>query len=110
MTNGERILETELVFLLQGCDRAAFDYLYDKYAPLLYGLLLRQLENKRIASAILSRVFIKLAKECKTLDRGNQGVFTWLLAQTRETASKEFKVDFNLKTLITVKVRTEVVN
>ncbi len=89
--------DRELLLQLKNKDEKAFSYVYDKYAPLLYGVILKRVPNEKLASEILKRAFIKIWNECKNLDCVNENLFTWLLSLTNKTAVADFKINLEIK-------------
>ena len=100
MTKSVELTEKELFLLLKQKNENAFSYLYDQYAPLIYGVILREVKNSKVASEILKTTFLNIIDECKNLDCIKQSLFTWLLVIAKKTASTDFRVDFDLKSLM----------
>lgn len=100
MTTDVKFTEKELMLLLNQRSPAAFTYLYDRYAPVIYGLVLKEVKNGQLASEILKTTFINIFKECKNLDCVKHSLFTWLLSLTRQTASSDFKIDIDVKSVL----------
>jgi len=96
---GTKLTEKELLMLLKQKNEEAFNYCYDHYAPLLYGVILREVGNERIASGILKSTFIKIFNSCKNPDCVKISLFASLLAGSKETAVREFKVNIDFKSL-----------
>jgi DNA-directed RNA polymerase specialized sigma24 family protein len=70
--------EQELIDLLQKKNREAYIYLYDRYAPALYGVIFKAVKNEKIAAHILERGFQKIWEQCHSLDCINQSLFIWM--------------------------------
>lgn len=90
------LLERELVSQLQQKDSKAFSYLYDHYAPSLYGVIYRILASEEIAQDTLQETFVKVWNNIEQYDTTKGKLFTWVLNVARNTAidklrSKEFK-------------------
>lgn len=86
----------ELVTLLKQKTRESFSMLYDRYSPVLFGVICRTINDKTAAEDILQEVFIKVWKNIDQYDEQKAGLFTWLLSITRYTTidylrSKGFK-------------------
>lgn len=65
-------------------DEASVSALYDKYAPALYGKIIRVVKQKEIAEKILMRVFINAVVD-KNVSRPNHlTLFTSLLNHSRK--------------------------
>lgn len=89
-------MESELVRQLQQKDNQAFSYLYDHYAPSLYGVIYKILGIEEVAQDILQETFIKIWNNIEQYDSTKGKLFTWALNIARNTAidklrSKEFK-------------------
>ena len=81
-----KISEPELVFLLQGKDEKAFNYLYDNYSGALYGLILNMVTKKDYADEIIQDVFVKVWKNCGQYDSAKGRLYTWMINIARNTA------------------------
>ncbi|GEO08143.1 RNA polymerase sigma factor [Segetibacter aerophilus] len=77
-------------------DQKAFSYLYDQYAPSIYGVLVREVKNEQLAAEILKRTFINIIEECNNMDCIKQSLFVWLLMMTKKMAASSFNVNINL--------------
>jgi RNA polymerase sigma factor (sigma-70 family) len=71
--------EAHLCALLYDNDKDAFTYLYDHYAPALFGAIKRVVRNESIAEDLLQDVFISVYRKIKTYDSSKGRLFTWLL-------------------------------
>ena len=90
------LLESELVSQLQRKDSKAFGYLYDHYAPSLYGVICRIVSSEAIAQDTLQETFVKIWNNIALYDSSKGKLFTWVLNIARNTAidklrSKEHK-------------------
>ncbi len=81
-----KISEPELIFLLQGKDEKAFNYLYDNYSGALYGLILNMVTTKDHADEIIQDVFVKIWKSCSQYDAAKGRLYTWMINIARNTA------------------------
>jgi hypothetical protein len=68
----------ELISLLQKRNKEAYFYLYDKYAPALYGIILKAVKDEKIAVRILKIGFQKIWEQCHSLDCIKQSLFVWM--------------------------------
>lgn len=100
MTNGLNLPEKDLVSLLQKKDYNAFSYLYDQYAPLVYGLIFKEVKNEQLASEILTQTFINISNECESLSCVRQRLFSWILGMAKKTAMNGFKVNIDVIALL----------
>lgn len=90
------LLESELVSQLRQKDSKAFGYLYDHYAPSLYGVIYRILSSEEVAQDILQETFVKVWNSIEQYDTTKGKLFTWVLNIARNAAidklrSKEHK-------------------
>jgi len=87
--------ETELVTLLKSNDKHAFEYLYDNYAPALYGIICKIVKDQDDASDVMQDAFLKIWR-CIGLYNSDKGtLFTWILNIARNTAIDRHRM--NLK-------------
>lgn len=103
MTKCVKLTEKDFFLLLKEKNEQAFSYLYDTYAPLIYGVILREVKNSKLASEILQHTFIKIIKECNNIDCINPTLFTWLLLLAKKTANADFKINLDFKSLLVPK-------
>ncbi|GEP96472.1 RNA polymerase sigma factor [Chitinophaga cymbidii] len=96
--------EIELVQGLRARDQQIFGYLYDNYAPALYGVVLKVLGDETAAGDILQEVFVKIWRSIERYDVEKGRLFTWMLNIARNTAidslrSKSHKLDQKIQEL-----------
>lgn len=65
-------------------DANSFSELYDKYAPALYGRIIRVVKQKEIAEKILERVFINALVDKNVKQAGQITLFTSLINHSRK--------------------------
>jgi hypothetical protein len=95
-----RMTENQLFASLKQKDQEAFSFLYDQYAPSIYGIILREVKNSELASEILINTFTNIIGECNTIDCIKQSLFIWLLGITKKTARSDFDININLAALL----------
>ena len=88
--------EEELVSRLFRKDKNAFSYLYDNYAPALYGVIFRIVQEEETAQDILQEAFVKIWNNFQQYDKTKGRLFTWIINLARNlaidaTRSKSFK-------------------
>ncbi|SHM33189.1 DNA-directed RNA polymerase specialized sigma subunit, sigma24 family [Chitinophaga jiangningensis] len=84
------ISEQALIDRLILGDPAAREFLYDRYAAALYGVVLQLVPVKDRASDVMVRVFTWVYLNIKSYQTsGYKTLFAWLLRKTREMAIKE---------------------
>lgn len=98
------LVESHIVTLLQQQDPYAISMLYDRYAPTLYGIVLRIVHSKEVAEDVIQEAFVKAWKHGATYDVSKGTLFTWLLNIARNTAidktrSANFKRNGKIQTL-----------
>jgi RNA polymerase sigma-70 factor (ECF subfamily) len=76
----------QVIVLLQEQDREAISWLYDHYAPALYGIVFRIVHSEEIAQDIVQETFIKAWRNGPSFDRKKGTLFTWLLNIARNQA------------------------
>lgn len=79
----------ELAKLLKHRDKNAFDYLYDTYAPSLYGVIIKLVKDKDLAGQILKKAFIQIWNDSSTFDYTKQSLFIWMYSITYKAAKAE---------------------
>lgn len=85
--------ESELIALLKSNNKAAFEYLYDHYAPALYGIVCKIVKDKNIAEDVMQDSFLKIWKNISLYNAGKGTLFTWILNVARNTAIDSIRAD-----------------
>ncbi|HEV2764528.1 MAG TPA: sigma-70 family RNA polymerase sigma factor [Pyrinomonadaceae bacterium] len=93
--------EAALLRAVAGGDERAFAQLYDSYASILFGLLLRILNSRAEAEDVLQEVFLQVWQRAAQFDETRGRPFTWLVTlarsraidRLRATGSRERAVD-----------------
>ena len=67
-------------------DEAAFASLYDRFSPILFGLLLRILHSRAEAEDVLQEVFLQVWQQAHAFDVSRGRAFTWLVTLARSRA------------------------
>ncbi|MBK7388513.1 MAG: sigma-70 family RNA polymerase sigma factor [Bacteroidia bacterium] len=78
--------EDDLVVLLQKGSEEAFNLLYDRYSPTLYGIVVKIVRDEEVAQDVLQDGFLKIWKNISNYDKSKGTLFTWLLNIVRNTA------------------------
>ena len=78
--------EQRIIAQLQNREAAAITWIYDHYAPALYGILIKMMKSKSDAQDVLQESFIKIQKNGPSYDPKKSKLFTWLLRIVRNTA------------------------
>jgi len=92
--------ELELVALLKSNNKSAFEYLYDHYAPPLYGIVCRIVKDETKAQDVLQDSFIKIWKNIGHYQPEKETLFTWILNAARNTAIDRLRTDLNFESHI----------
>lgn len=79
-------LEAELLRQVALGDERAFASLYDRYSPILLGILIRMLRDRAEAEDVLQEVFIHIWLRAHCFDEARGRPFTWLVIVTRSRA------------------------
>lgn len=78
--------DAELVRAAARGDETAFAALYDRYSPILFGLLLRILRSRPEAEDVLQEVFVQVWQRAASFDEARGRPFTWLVMMARSRA------------------------
>ena len=81
-----KLSEEHIARLLQQQDRTAVEALYDRYAPTLYGIILKIVPDEAIAQDVLQETLIKAWKHGHQYCEEKGTLFTWLLNIARNQA------------------------
>jgi RNA polymerase sigma-70 factor (ECF subfamily) len=78
--------DVELVRGIAAGDRAALAALYDRYAPILLGMAVRIVRDRREAEDLLHDVFLEVWRSARDYDLARGRVRTWLVVRMRSRA------------------------
>jgi len=67
-------------------EEPAFAKVYDRYSPILLGLLLRILRSRPEAEDVLQEVFLQVWQQARSFDPARGRAFTWLVTLARSRA------------------------
>lgn len=95
-------IERKRVIDLQAGDESAFAALYDDYAGLIYGVIIRIVQDKEDAENLLQDCFIKIWRNIEFFDPGKGRLATWLINIARNTA-----IDFTRSKYYSQKVKNQ---
>ncbi len=79
-------LDAELLRAVARGDEAAFARVYDRYAHILLGLMLRILRSRPEAEDVLQEVFLQVWQQARSFDPARGRAFTWLATLARSRA------------------------
>lgn len=83
------ITDFELIILLQKTDMDAYEFVYDRYAPMLYGLILKSIKEQWLAEVILKKSFVEIWKSLANVKPATCKLFIWMHNITRNIAMEE---------------------
>lgn len=75
--------EVKLLKAIAARDEAALAQLYDHYRVILFGLLMRILNNREEAEDVLQEVFLQVWRKAEDFDENRGRPFTWLVTLAR---------------------------
>ena len=75
--------DVELLKAIAARDEAALAQLYDRYRVILFGLLMRILNNREEAEDVLQEVFLQVWRRATDFDETRGRPFTWLVTLAR---------------------------
>jgi RNA polymerase sigma-70 factor (ECF subfamily) len=78
--------DAELLRAVARGDEPSFARVYDRYSPILLGLLLRILRSRAEAEDILQEVFLQVWQQARSFDPDRGRAFTWLVTLARSRA------------------------
>lgn len=83
------INDLELINLLKQKKLNAYEFLYDRYAPLLYGMICKLVNDDAMAQEVLKKSFIQIWTQLATVQPGKFNLFIWMHNITRNIALEE---------------------
>jgi RNA polymerase sigma-70 factor (ECF subfamily) len=78
--------DAELLRAVARGDESAFARVYDRFSPILLGLLLRILHSRAEAEDVLQEVFLQVWQQARSFDASRGRAFTWLVTLARSRA------------------------
>jgi len=75
--------DVELLKAIAARDEAALAQLYDRYRTILFGLLMRILNNREEAQDVLQETFLQVWRKAADFDESRGRPFTWLVTVAR---------------------------
>ena len=78
--------DVELLKAIAARDEAALAQLYDRYPTILFGLLMRILNNREEAEDVLQETFLQVWRKAADFDESRGRPFTWLVTLARSRA------------------------
>lgn len=84
--NRQHVPDSDLIARMTAADESALSALYDRYAPLLCGVLMRILNDHQAAEEVLQDVFLQLWNQPGRFDASRGSLPAWLLVIARNRA------------------------
>ena len=78
--------EEELILLLKQQSREAFNYLYDNYSAVLFGVINKVVNDEQTSQDVLQDVFVKVWNNISRYDASKGRIYTWMLNIARNAA------------------------
>jgi RNA polymerase sigma-70 factor (ECF subfamily) len=86
MVNEKMNIEQRLVPMLKSGDENAFAILYDSYATLLFGVIVRIVNDRKDAENLLQDCFVKIWRNVEYYDSEKGRLATWIINIARNIA------------------------
>ena len=80
------VSDSALIEKMIAGDEAALSTMYDRYAPMLFGVLMRILRDEQAAEEILQDLFLQLWRNANRFDASRGSLSGWLLVIGRNRA------------------------
>ena len=85
MSEPSNISPVDLKLLLKEDAKRGFELIYARYSSALYGILIRIVDDFKIAEDLLQDTFVKIWKNLDHYDDSRGTLFTWMLNIARNT-------------------------
>lgn len=82
----DKMEEAELVARLKRKDKMALSYLYDHYSGALYGVVMRIVQDEKVAEEVLQDVFMRIWDKIDSYDQSKSRLFTWMFNLSKNMA------------------------
>lgn len=86
------ISDNELLQAIRRGDEQALAAIYDRYRRILFGLVLRIVNDRQEAEDVLQEAFLQVWRRAADFDEGRGRVFTWLVTIARSRALDRLRV------------------
>lgn len=96
MNISKDIKDHELIKLLQQKNMSAYEFIYDRYAPLLYGVICKLVKDDVKAEKVLKKSFIEIWSQLSTMQAHKSNLFIWMHNITRNIALAEINEDISI--------------
>jgi len=98
----ESVEEARLVARIAGGDDDALAVAYDRYAPLIYGAVIRFSGNRELAAEVVQDTFLALWRRAGTFDPHSAPLAGWLVAIARHRAIDRFRAEARRPSLVSI--------
>jgi RNA polymerase sigma-70 factor (ECF subfamily) len=105
LVDAEQSDGADLIQRISNQDEAALALLYDRYRTILFGLLMRILNNRTEAEDVLQDVFVQVWQQAQSFNAERGKAFTWLVTITRCRAIDRLRY-LKTRTVTIEKVKT----
>jgi RNA polymerase sigma-70 factor, ECF subfamily len=78
--------DLQLMAKVAGRDQSAFEELYDRYAPVVYTLVLRIVKTPEVAEDLLQEIFLAIWNKSSSFSEARGSVYTWIMSLARHRA------------------------
>jgi hypothetical protein len=75
--------DRRLLIAIASGNKLAFSELYDRYAPMLFGLITAMIPDRPLAEEILQRIFVEVWQKAKALNDQTESISEWLWQRCR---------------------------
>lgn len=90
-TNAPNLNEEELIAALRSGNRQSFETFYNRFAQVLYGMLVTWINDTHTAENLLQDAFVKAWTNRENYDPGKGRLFTWLYNITRNVCIDHYR-------------------
>lgn len=80
------VSDSELVTRMKAGDEAAVGTIYDRYSPMVFGILMGILREQTAAEELLRDLFVQLWRTAADFDAGRGSLLAWLTVMARNRA------------------------
>lgn len=83
--------DLQLMAKVAGRDQTAFEQLYDRYAPVVYTMVLRIVRSPEVAEDLLQEIFLAIWNKSSLFSEARGSVYTWIMSLARHRSLDFFK-------------------
>lgn len=70
--------DNSIMLIIKQNNQDSFSVFYDKYAPLLLGLIKRMVINDSVSEVVFQKVFVEIWRRKESCDISKERLFTWM--------------------------------